>query len=204
MSSRVGGLSGLLARVEGEPAAAAMLLIREGVAMLAGASTLPAFRNRGLQSALARARLASAASTGCDVATMGAQPGTSSQRNAERLGFRIAYTKTAMVLARSDRDPREIRRSAAKDPVSGAPRDAIISQWTPSRPDFRAGSRLASFRPGLLGGAREGSWVRFSPRAARARRGELGSFFPALVPSRGFGDAPRRDRVESWARETRT
>ena len=31
---------------------------------------------------------------GCDLATMGAEPGSASQRNAERSGFRIAYTRT--------------------------------------------------------------------------------------------------------------
>ena len=34
-----------------------------------------------------------AASHGCDLALMGAQPGSGSQRNAERHGFRIAYTR---------------------------------------------------------------------------------------------------------------
>ena len=31
---------------------------------------------------------------GCDVAMMVAHPGSDSQRNAERKGFRIAYTRT--------------------------------------------------------------------------------------------------------------
>jgi hypothetical protein len=31
---------------------------------------------------------------GCDLAMMVAQPGSASQRNAERKGFRIAYTRT--------------------------------------------------------------------------------------------------------------
>ena len=37
---------------------------------------------------------------GCDLAMMGAEPGSSSQRNAERQGFRIAYTRTKWILAR--------------------------------------------------------------------------------------------------------
>ncbi|MCX6621649.1 MAG: hypothetical protein NTY38_11355 [Acidobacteria bacterium] len=34
-----------------------------------------------------------AASAGCDLAMMCAEPGSVSQRNAERQGFRIAYTR---------------------------------------------------------------------------------------------------------------
>jgi hypothetical protein len=34
-----------------------------------------------------------AAAHGCDIAMMGASPGSDSQRNAEREGFRIAYTR---------------------------------------------------------------------------------------------------------------
>jgi GNAT superfamily N-acetyltransferase len=63
------------------------------VAVLAGASTVPAWRGRGAQGALLRARLAHAASIGCDLAMMGAAPGSASQRNGERAGFRIAYTR---------------------------------------------------------------------------------------------------------------
>jgi hypothetical protein len=39
------------------------------------------------------ARLRHAAEHGCDLATMGAAPGSASQRNAERQKFRIAYTR---------------------------------------------------------------------------------------------------------------
>ena len=70
------------------------LSMHEGVAMLAGASTIPAFRGRGAQNALLRTRLNMAADHGCDLAAMGALPGSASQRNAERQGFLIAYTRT--------------------------------------------------------------------------------------------------------------
>src|SRR6185295_18845386 len=43
--------------------------------------------------ALVYARLRYAAARGCDLALMGALPGSGSQRNAERNGFRIAYTR---------------------------------------------------------------------------------------------------------------
>jgi hypothetical protein len=35
-----------------------------------------------------------AAEKGCKIAMMGALPGSQSQRNAEKNGFRIAYTRT--------------------------------------------------------------------------------------------------------------
>jgi hypothetical protein len=44
--------------------------------------------------AFVEARLRFAAERGCDLAMMGALPGSASQRNAERQGFRIAYTRT--------------------------------------------------------------------------------------------------------------
>ena len=40
------------------------------------------------------------AEQGCDLAMMGAAPGSASQRNAERHGFRIAYTRIKWRLAR--------------------------------------------------------------------------------------------------------
>jgi GNAT superfamily N-acetyltransferase len=100
MSRRVEGLVGLLARVGEQPAGGASLMIRDGLAMLCGAATLPEYRNRGVQAALSNARLAMASSRGCGVVVVGALPGSSSHRNAQRLGFRVAYTKL-MVL----RDP---------------------------------------------------------------------------------------------------
>ncbi|HUR80150.1 MAG TPA: GNAT family N-acetyltransferase [Thermoanaerobaculia bacterium] len=82
-----------LAEIEGQPVATGALAMHDGVALLAGASTVPAERKRGAQRALLEARLQYAFENGCDLATMGAMPGSASQRNAERQGFRIAYTR---------------------------------------------------------------------------------------------------------------
>ena len=71
-----------------------MLGIHEGVALFSGAATVPELRRRGLQAALLEARLHYAFEHGCDLAMMVAEPGSDSQRNAERKGFRIAYTRT--------------------------------------------------------------------------------------------------------------
>ncbi len=83
-----------VAEIDGTFAATGALVTHEGVAVLAGASTIPAWRGHGAQNALLQARLRAAADHGCDLAAMGAQPGSASQRNAERQGFRIAYTRT--------------------------------------------------------------------------------------------------------------
>lgn len=83
-----------LAELEGKPIATGALTIQGDVALLAGASTIPEARRQGAQLALLEDRLRYAAAQGCTVAMMVAQPGSGSQRNAERHGFRIAYTRT--------------------------------------------------------------------------------------------------------------
>ena len=83
---------------EGEPIATAALFMDDGTALLAGASTVPAGRRQGAQHALLDARLTTAASNGCELAMMVAAPGSASQRNAERQGFHIAYTRTKWML----------------------------------------------------------------------------------------------------------
>ncbi len=64
---------------------------------LCGAGTLADFRGRGLQTALLRARMAAALKAGCEYAVVVTQGGTTSQRNAERLGFRVAYSKVTVI-----------------------------------------------------------------------------------------------------------
>jgi len=66
----------------------------DDVCIMAGASTLPESRRRGAQSALLRDRLQLARNSGCSIAMMGAAPGSQSQRNAQKNGFEIAYTRT--------------------------------------------------------------------------------------------------------------
>jgi len=83
-----------LAEIDGVPGAAGSLCLHEGVALFGGAATVPELRRRGLQSALMEARMRYAMEHGCDLAMMVAEPGSNSQRNAERMGFRIAYTRT--------------------------------------------------------------------------------------------------------------
>jgi GNAT superfamily N-acetyltransferase len=82
-----------LAEFEGRPGAAGSLCIHDGVALFAGAATIPQMRRRGLQAALLQERMQYAFDHGCDLAMMVAEAGSDSQRNAERQGFQIAYTR---------------------------------------------------------------------------------------------------------------
>ena len=91
-----------LAELESDPIGTGALTIAGDVALLAGASTVPAARRQGVQLALLETRLRYAAQQGCTVAMMVALPGSGSQRNAERHGFRIAYTRTKWHLSRPD------------------------------------------------------------------------------------------------------
>jgi GNAT superfamily N-acetyltransferase len=93
ISTRAEGTHCFLAEDDGRPVAAGGMSIADDVALLAGASTVLSARKRGAQRALLHARLQFAAQHGCTIAMMAALPGSASQRNAERQGFRIAYTR---------------------------------------------------------------------------------------------------------------
>ena len=101
VARRPGGLS-FLAELDGRPVATGALCICDGVALLAGASTVPEWRRNGAQLALLDKRLNYAAELGCDLAMICALPGSASQRNAERNGFRIAYTRIKWQLTQKD------------------------------------------------------------------------------------------------------
>jgi GNAT superfamily N-acetyltransferase len=81
-----------------EVAGAGAMAMRSGLAILYADGTLLSHRGAGLQTALIRQRLRDAADAGCDLATASTLPGSVSQRNYERAGFQVAYTKA--VLAR--------------------------------------------------------------------------------------------------------
>ena len=95
-STRAKSVRCLLALIEGEVAGACGMGMHDGVASLFGSSVLVAHRRRGAQTAMIRARLAIAEAHGCDLATACTLPGTGSQRNFERAGFRVAYPKLLM------------------------------------------------------------------------------------------------------------
>jgi GNAT superfamily N-acetyltransferase len=87
------GSACFLAEIDSQPGATGALFLHDGVALLAGAATVPELRRRGLQNALLQARLQYARDHGCDLCVMVTEAGSNSQRNAERQGFRIAYTR---------------------------------------------------------------------------------------------------------------
>ncbi len=91
------GVARYAALVDGALAGGAGIRIADGVAQLTGAATAPAYRRRGVQSALFAARLADAVTAGCDIAVVTTQPGSKSQQNAQRQGFDLLYTRAVLV-----------------------------------------------------------------------------------------------------------
>ncbi len=87
------------AEVNGEPVAcgAGLIIPERRIVALFGAGTLPQFRRRGLQTALLRRRMEVARKAGCEYAVIVTLGGTTSQHNAERLGFRVAYSKATLI-----------------------------------------------------------------------------------------------------------
>lgn len=88
-----------VAEVDGKMAAcgAGLIIPEHRIFAVCGAGTLAEFRGRGLQTALLRARMAAAAEAGCEYAVVVTNGGTVSQRNCERLGFRVAYSKVTVI-----------------------------------------------------------------------------------------------------------
>lgn len=96
-SARDRTATSLLAEVNGVPAGGCTMRIHDGIAGMDGASTLPQFRRRGIQTALVQTRLAMAAAAGCEFAMAVTLPGSASQRNMERRGYRVVYTRCKFV-----------------------------------------------------------------------------------------------------------
>jgi hypothetical protein len=86
-----------LASFEHEPAGIGVLFIKDRIATLAAAATVPNLRNKGIQSALIKQRLDQANLQECEWILGQAKFGSVSQNNMERAGLRIAYTKTIWI-----------------------------------------------------------------------------------------------------------
>ena len=95
----VPGFQRYCAWIDGQLVGTATLRIDHGLAQLCGAATLPAFRRRGVQTALLERRLADAAAAGCEIALMTTSPGTKSQENGLKQGFALLYVRALMVKA---------------------------------------------------------------------------------------------------------
>lgn len=85
------------ALLDGVIAGGGSIRIADGVAQFAGAATAPAYRRRGVQTALLAARLADAAAAGCDIAVVTTQPGSRSQQNVQGRGFDLLYTRAVLI-----------------------------------------------------------------------------------------------------------
>jgi GNAT superfamily N-acetyltransferase len=79
----------LLARIDGEPAGAAVLDVSDPIAYLAAGTTLPRFQRRGVHWALIAARIELALEADCSMVTGQARFASTSQRNQQRAGLRL-------------------------------------------------------------------------------------------------------------------
>ena len=87
------GVECYLAEIGGQVAGGGTLILRDGVAGLFGAGTLPEFRKRGVQTEVLRVRMERGRRAGCELAVCLAAPGSSSERNLVRRGFQVLYTR---------------------------------------------------------------------------------------------------------------
>ena len=87
------GSETLAAEVDGQIAGGGTASFVDGVVNCYGDGTLEKYRGRGIQSALIATRLAAGARAGMELAMATTMPGTVSQRNYERAGFQVAYTR---------------------------------------------------------------------------------------------------------------
>jgi GNAT superfamily N-acetyltransferase len=91
------GSTALISEINDQPAGGAAFAVQDGIALFFSDGTLPAARGKGVQTALIRARLALAAEHNCDLAMASTMPGSISERNYERLGFQVVYTRVMLV-----------------------------------------------------------------------------------------------------------
>src|SRR5262245_34894969 len=85
-----------LVRIDGEPAGAAASVITNGVLVIFGTGTRPAYRRRGVQSAIVAKALDGAIGR-ADLAIATTEPGSISQRTFERFGFQVLYTRAILL-----------------------------------------------------------------------------------------------------------
>ena len=85
-----------LVRIDGEPAGAAASVITNGVLGIFGTGTRPAYRRRGIQSAIVAKALEGAIGR-ADLAIATTEPGSISQRTFERFGFQVLYTRAILL-----------------------------------------------------------------------------------------------------------
>jgi GNAT superfamily N-acetyltransferase len=86
-----------VASIDGVVAGAASMFVHDSIALLTGSATLPAFRQRGVQTALISARLDAARERGAELVAITTPPSSRSGANAARHGFALGYTRAILV-----------------------------------------------------------------------------------------------------------
>jgi GNAT superfamily N-acetyltransferase len=84
----------VVAELDGSIVGGGSLFIHDGLAMLGGASVIPAHRGHGIQTALVNQRLQIAYEAGCDAAFVVTEPYTISQRTVQSHGFVMVSART--------------------------------------------------------------------------------------------------------------
>jgi GNAT superfamily N-acetyltransferase len=95
-SHRVAGATDYLASRDGTAVGCGSVIRESGIGWIGGATTVPAFRRRGVQGALVRQRVIAAYESGCELALVTALPSGDSARNVARLGFTLAYCQAVL------------------------------------------------------------------------------------------------------------
>ncbi|PAK52325.1 GNAT family N-acetyltransferase [Paenibacillus sp. 7541] len=91
-----------IAYVSGQPAAAAVMYIRDGICSLTFAATLPEYRGQGLHQLLLNTRIARAYQQNCELVVGQCAFLSQSQRNMERAGMKLGYVRTTWTEAESN------------------------------------------------------------------------------------------------------
>lgn len=94
------GITAFAVYDQGQIIAGATIAMHGSVCDLGVTSTLPLYRGKGLQKKLIAARLNFASQNGMEIATVTTEPGSVSDLNIQKVGFRSAYTRIKMTLER--------------------------------------------------------------------------------------------------------
>ncbi|OXM16867.1 GNAT family N-acetyltransferase [Paenibacillus herberti] len=87
-----------IGELSGNPVSVGVMHMKDELANLTFAGTLPEFRGRGFQQALIQARLNEAEAQGCSLAASQCVPYSGSMRNMQRVGMNLAFIRSILLL----------------------------------------------------------------------------------------------------------
>ena len=93
LAAQMEGKGGVAVSFFGDGASNSSLFVHGDTAYCADATTDPAFRRRGLHSALLQRRITDARNAGADLVVSGAEFPSASYRNMERIGMRLMFVR---------------------------------------------------------------------------------------------------------------